>query len=1272
MGLRPWVHNLNPKSMSQFHMGINMGHDRSVAIVKDGEILVAIEQERLDRRKHSVGFMLQSPDALNQIQIPEESVAYCLDALGITMDDIASVTANMPGVDHAPDILKGRYAKAMSGKVKTIPSHHLAHACSAFLPSGMDRALVLVADASGSTVSTEKGRFTESFTVYLGEGNTLTPIHSEKVQAHLAALSTLGFVYEAVSRKAGFVTELDAGLSFPEAGKLMGLAAYGGDQENWFPWMTRSEDGLGIRMSAYDIFLEIEALEKRYDDGEGKPYFRPYLVDLAHKVQTELENVLCDLVRDAVRETGVNTLCMAGGVALNSVANYKVLRACGLEDIFIFPAAADNGISAGCALWGYTEAKAEAGAAAVRVPLRNAYLGQAYGEEAVNRAVEAFAGQIVVEDLDADAMEARVAESLSRGNIVARFEGGAEFGPRALGHRSILADPAFERMKDVVNARVKFREAFRPFAPVIPLDRVDEVFELAHPSPYMLLVAPVREEFRSTLPAITHRDGTGRIQTCTVDQNAFMHGLCNRLATLRGGAPVLLNTSFNVAGQPIVETPEEAIATFLRTDIDCLALEGKWIRKQNVAIQDYADHIHDLPQEAFPAGLPAGQPGVGEMMADLDRAMMTGAESRFWTAEEVAVLASRGARFKETSQRFEEAPFVAPLVTQFGAEATLVLDPRNESMLVDETGSAGVEALNNGEVDVFLALQQPADIREDVRLALQASPAEFERLVARLVGVAQRFGVAIHGDWTDQRPATGAPDVQSDRTFGAFAESIDLLAPLASIRAAFAAAGYCERRVCDRLGVDSMQTIEPTRLRYYDAHLLGQDAQADLIRLFQLRAAVPLVRVTSLFSEADLALMQDLGMVSIRGQEVRGGVDVFCSDGYLFATDHRYMIREEDALDEDPVMYIGMDSHGLVQTAPRTGCDDLLDLCCGSGVQGIVASRYARRVVAVDINPRAIRFTRFNAQLNGVLHHEVRQGSLYDVVEGQRFDAILANPPFVPSPEANLKFRDGGATGENILRAIVQGAPAHLAPEGRLAIVTDLVDVPTYEEKLASWLPGVHGTGTILTTADRDEILFSVPHCHAPFSQSFADYNRELDRWVDNFRQARLEAVNFGYILLWLRPEAGLDLTTRTIHNPARPMWSDVEAWIAQRGLMEDTRSADMIVKPRQGLQVSTTESLDGETAEIQVSVAGEAPFFTDYQLRPDVVAEMRNMARLDIPLSRYIGTRDAEWVDALHRIGLLTLVERKPETRRAQRREPVIRQRATKTTPTCLSSYLG
>ena len=209
-------------------MGINMGHDRSVAVVENGAVVAAIEQERLDRIKHSVGFMLQSPDAMGQIQVPGESIAYCLDYLGLPLGEMSTITANMPGEDLAPKIIRGKFSADLASRVRTVPSHHLAHAYSAFWPSGFEEALVLVVDASGSTTAGTDGRQTESYTLYEGRGTELKEFHSETVRSHLAALSTLGFVYEAVSRRAGFVTTLNSGLSFPEAGKLMGLAAYGG------------------------------------------------------------------------------------------------------------------------------------------------------------------------------------------------------------------------------------------------------------------------------------------------------------------------------------------------------------------------------------------------------------------------------------------------------------------------------------------------------------------------------------------------------------------------------------------------------------------------------------------------------------------------------------------------------------------------------------------------------------------------------------------------------------------------------------------------------------------------------------------------------------------------------------------------------------------------------------------------------------------------------------------------------------------------------------
>jgi carbamoyltransferase len=333
--------------MSHYHLGMNLGHERSVAIVRDGEILVAIEQERLDRNKFSLGYLLQSPGDAAKMQLPNEAIQYCLDACGIRLEDLATITGNMPGEDFAPAILRRSLPRDIATKVQQIPSHHLAHAYSAYWPSGFDDALVLVADASGSTVNHQ----TESYSLYTGQGSALSLLHSETVTAHLAGLSTLGFLYEYVTRKAGFVTTVGDKIKHAEAGKLMGLAPFGGEQPNLQRWIQTQPGSYSLSIAAYDIFLEIAALEKHYDTGEGKPYLRPYLVDLAYKVQHELEQALLHVVGLAVENTGLRRLCIAGGVGLNSVANYKLLNQLDLADIFIFPAAGDGGIAAGCALW---------------------------------------------------------------------------------------------------------------------------------------------------------------------------------------------------------------------------------------------------------------------------------------------------------------------------------------------------------------------------------------------------------------------------------------------------------------------------------------------------------------------------------------------------------------------------------------------------------------------------------------------------------------------------------------------------------------------------------------------------------------------------------------------------------------------------------------------------------------------------------------------------------------------------------------------------------
>ncbi len=265
--------------------------------------------------------------------------------------------------------------------------------------------------------------------MYEASGAAIKPLHEERVPSHLAPLSTLGFLYEFVSRKAGFVTSAGPSIQVPEAGKLMGLAPYGGPQANWLPWIRTVADSYSLDISTYDIFLEAAALEKTYDDGAGEAYLRPYLVDLAWKIQHELEQALLRIAGLALKRTGKRKLCLAGGVALNSVANYKLLRALDLEDIFVFPAAGDAGIAAGCALWAY----AGHGGGRARPVMKRATLGRTYGKAAISAALEKFSDSITVETLDPASVIKQCAQALVNGHVVARFEGGSRIRPKSLG-----------------------------------------------------------------------------------------------------------------------------------------------------------------------------------------------------------------------------------------------------------------------------------------------------------------------------------------------------------------------------------------------------------------------------------------------------------------------------------------------------------------------------------------------------------------------------------------------------------------------------------------------------------------------------------------------------------------------------------------------------------------------------------------------------------------------------------------------------------------------
>ncbi len=1293
----------------QYHLGINLGHERSVAIVKDGEILVAIEQERIDRHKYSPGYMLHSPGDASQIQLPHEAMRYAIDTIGIGMGDLATITANMPGHDYAPTILRRVLSPEMIGKIKQIPSHHLAHAYSAYYPSGFDESIVLVVDASGSTVD----RQTESYTLHTGKNNQLTTLHSETVAAHLAGLSTLGFVYEYVTRKAGFVSQINEKVRHAESGKLMGLAPFGRHQPHFQRWIQTMADDFSLKISAYDIFLEIAALEKLYDNGEGKPYLRNYLVDLAYKVQEELEQALLHIVGLAVKRTGLKKLCIAGGVGLNSVANYKLLQQLELEDIFIFPAAGDGGIAAGCALWAY-----HATGGNKRVTLTKAGFGKKYSVEDVRFAISQFAADIVVEELPPASIVPRAAQSLAQGNIVARFEGGSEYGPRALGQRSIMADPTFKRMKDIINARVKFREAFRPFAPVIPLESVSTVFEQQVAAPFMLVVPQIKKEFHDLIPSVTHVDGTGRVQTVTAADNPYFHSLCHQLVQERQGVPVLLNTSFNVAGQPIVETPAEAIETFLNTDIDYLAIENFWISKRYVPVLNYTEHLSKVADSSLPQGLPANAPAVTELMAKLDQALFHNKTTNCpWSSAELRKLSTAGAVYKETSRLFPRAQGISHFQTQLSPSVLLLPDPLGKSALVDLRGKTKPTSYVWPEVQLLLTVLHSRERElEALRQAWQLTPRELEVKVTWAQQQLDRYAICgdqgqlqqIAKDSSVLKIKTIPKDSElttvadssactiGDRTFASFAdEDFSASQALRQLYDCLTQWEYTDAKISELLGVTSQQHIEPTRIHYYDRYLLPHNPLSNLIRLFHLRVALPKADLQDLFTPKLFTTLVNLGLLIPRGEHWSSRVDLFDAAGLYIATDHRYMLLPEDKIDENPVMYLGMDSMGLVYTAPRHNVDCILDLCTGSGIQALTASRYAHQVIGIDINLRALRFARFNAQLNSIEHVKFRSGNLYQAVSG-KFDIILANPPFVPSPSQDYRFRDGGANGEEILAQIISGSAKHLTADGRLFIVTDLADLPKYQNKLAQWWRGGAADQLVLHTADRDDILFSVPHSHAPFGQTICEYRDELDRWLGNFHGAGLTAVNFGYILIKRLAKSNQQETyyTRTIHNPHQSIEAEVRQYFRQRDRLAHPQVGKCYLAFHPDLRFRC--EIDPHTGDQQVELfAADNLYFTTYPISQQLYLQLQEIFNNRPQCSAYINSVNRELIYDLVCKGILLLKFTQANiinnaimplnlsvipqntgssqmVESAQHNELSIAELQTKTTPTCLSSYLS
>ncbi|MFD7133632.1 carbamoyltransferase [Streptomyces sp. NPDC059894] len=550
-------------------LGINLSHDRAACLLRDGRIVAAVEEERLDRLKHSEGFIIHGHfEKLSKV-LPMKAITYCLDAAGIGIDDIDVVVGNRPLGDGARERILKELPIRDKSRIHSLPlpSHHLTHAYAGYLASPFDEAAVLVVDGVGSKVP-GTGRI-EKHTIFDGEGTSLQRVHAETFPEDWSEVG-LGLFYSFFSAKLGFVTRWghptfgDFGCGgYTEAGKTMGLAPYGRPRPEWQRLLTVKEGNVVVRTEDME-----QAWESWYaSDGDGYDarqkgsWQHQFAKDVAYKIQTETEEAMLELARYAHEVTGRDKLCLTGGVALNSVANQRIAAEGPFDEVYILPPAGDAGTAIGAAYYGYY---AIAGGTE-RHPVRSGSTGRDYAEQEIEEAVRAAGDRVE----SRRATVAEVASLLAEHRLVGWFQGGSEIGPRALGHRSMLADPRHPEVRDYLNEVVKHREVFRPFAPSVLAERAGEWFDMRGDSPFMLLVPEVLESRRAQVPAITHVDGTARVQTVEADVNPRYHELISHFADLTG-VPLVLNTSYNDAGEPIVETPADAVRTFLNTELDHL------------------------------------------------------------------------------------------------------------------------------------------------------------------------------------------------------------------------------------------------------------------------------------------------------------------------------------------------------------------------------------------------------------------------------------------------------------------------------------------------------------------------------------------------------------------------------------------------------------------------------------------------------------------------------------------------------------------------------
>ncbi|WP_298569858.1 carbamoyltransferase [uncultured Aliiroseovarius sp.] len=591
-------------------------HDSAAALLHDGNLVAAAQEERFTRNKHDASY-------------PEHAVKYVLDAAGITLADVDHVAfydkpflkferlletylATVPRGFSSfrvamPIWLKEKLflKRLLLDELKKLDpdfdldrllfaEHHISHAASAFYPSPYDEAIVLTVDGVGEWATTTLG---------IGRGNSL------EIVKEIHFPHSLGLLYSAFTHYTGF--KVNSGEY-----KVMGLAPYGEPKFKDLildKLVDLKEDGsFRLDQTYFNYAAGLTMTNQAFADLFGEPHreadkdqLTQFHMDVAASVQAVTEEIVLRMTRAAAKEYGIPNLCMAGGVALNCVANGKILRDGAFENLWVQPAAGDAGGAVGAAYAAWHQELEQPRPSRTTDQMQGSYLGPVHDTTSIQADLDRLGAKYEI--LTQDEMIEQTAQAIANGKAIGWFQGRMEFGPRALGGRSILGDPRSESMQKTLNLKVKYRESFRPFAPSILREDVSDWFDLSDDSPYMLIVADVVESKRkdmteaeqalfgieklnvprSGIPAVTHVDYSARVQTVHEDTNPLYHRLISRFKELTG-CPIVVNTSFNVRGEPIVCTPEDAFRCFMGTELDVLSIGNLILRKpeQDPALQE--------------------------------------------------------------------------------------------------------------------------------------------------------------------------------------------------------------------------------------------------------------------------------------------------------------------------------------------------------------------------------------------------------------------------------------------------------------------------------------------------------------------------------------------------------------------------------------------------------------------------------------------------------------------------------------------------------------